>query len=142
MKLHDSLSRRTRPFRPLRPGRVTVYGCGPTVYDFAHIGNFRAFVTYDLLHRHLRWRGHDVDFVVNFTDVDDKTIQGAAEAGLLLREYTQPFARAFLDDAETLGFDHPETGERLEFSASMPSDMQHVVDALRSSNQIITDSGF
>jgi len=104
MKLHDSLSRRTRPFRPLRPGRVTVYGCGPTVYDFAHIGNFRAFVTYDLLHRHLRWRGHDVDFVVNFTDVDDKTIQGAAEAGLLLREYTEPFARAFLDDAGTLGF--------------------------------------
>ena len=104
MRLHDSLSRETRTFEPLRPGRVTVYGCGPTVYDFAHIGNFRAFVAYDLLHRHLRRRGHEVDFVVNFTDVDDKTIQGAADAGIRLSEHTEPFARAFLDDAETLGF--------------------------------------
>ena len=104
MRLHDSLSRETRNFEPLRPGRVTVYGCGPTVYDFAHIGNFRTFVVYDLLHRHLRRRGHEVDFVVNFTDVDDKTIQGAADAGLPLSEHTEPFARAFLDDAATLGF--------------------------------------
>ncbi|MDE2763969.1 MAG: cysteine--tRNA ligase [Gemmatimonadota bacterium] len=104
MRLHDSLGRETRTFEPLRPGRVTVYGCGPTVYDFAHIGNFRAFVAYDLLHRHLRRRGHEVDFVVNFTDVDDKTIRGAADAGLQLSEHTEPFAEAFLDDAETLGF--------------------------------------
>ncbi len=104
MRLHDSLGRETRPFEPLRPGRVTVYGCGPTVYDFAHIGNFRTFLVYDLLHRHLRRRGHEVDFVVNFTDVDDKTIQGAADAGLPLSEHTEPFARAFLDDAGTLGF--------------------------------------
>ena len=104
MRLHDSLGRETRPFEPPRPGRVTVYGCGPTVYDFAHIGNFRTFLVYDLLHRHLRWRGHEVDFVVNFTDVDDKTIQGAADAGLPLSEHTEPFAWAFLDDAATLGF--------------------------------------
>ena len=56
MKLHDSLRRELRPFEPLDPGRTTVYGCGPTVYDFAHIGNFRAFVVYDILHRHLRSR--------------------------------------------------------------------------------------
>ena len=104
MYLHDSLTRETRGFEPLRPGRVTVYGCGPTVYDFAHIGNFRTFAVYDLLHRHLRWRGHEVDFVVNFTDVDDKTIRGAADAGRLLGEHTETFARAFLDDAGTLGF--------------------------------------
>ena len=104
MRLHDSLTRRIRTFEPLRPGRVTVYGCGPTVYDFAHIGNFRTFVAYDLLHRHLRRRGHEVDFVVNLTDVDDKTIRGAAAAGRLLAEHTEPFVRAFLDDAATLGF--------------------------------------
>ncbi len=104
MKLHDSLTRRTRRFEPLRPGRVTVYGCGPTVYDFAHIGNFRTFAVYDLLHRYLRWRGHEVDFVVNFTDVDDKTITGAADAGLRLAEHTETFVKAFLDDAKTLGF--------------------------------------
>ena len=104
MNLHDSLTRETRRFEPLRPGRVAVYGCGPTVYDFAHIGNFRTFAVYDLLHRYLRWRGHEVDFVVNFTDVDDKTIRGAAEAGRSLGEHTEPFVRAFLADAGTLGF--------------------------------------
>ena len=104
MKLYDSLRRDTHAFAPLQPGRVTVYGCGPTVYDFAHIGNFRAFVVYDLLHRHLGWRGHEVDFVVNFTDVDDKTIAGAAAAGQRLDEHTAPFIEAFLEDARTLGF--------------------------------------
>ena len=104
MKLYDSLRREARAFAPVNPERVTVYGCGPTVYDFAHIGNFRTFVAYDLLHRHLRWRGHEVDFVVNFTDVDDKTIAGAAEAGRILGEHTQPFIEAFHEDVETLGF--------------------------------------
>ena len=104
MKLYDSLRRDTHAFVPLQPGRVTVYGCGPTVYDFAHVGNFRAFAVYDLLHRHLRWRGHEVDFVVNFTDVDDKTIAGAAAAGQRLEKHTAPFVEAFLDDARTLGF--------------------------------------
>ena len=104
MNLHDSLTRETRPFEPLHPGRVAVYGCGPTVYDFAHIGNFRTFAVYDLLHRYLRWRGLEVDFVVNFTDVDDKTITGAANAGRQLGEHTESFVRAFLDDSETLGF--------------------------------------
>ena len=104
MNLYDSLTRETRAFEPLRPGRVAVYGCGPTVYDFAHIGNFRTFAVYDLLHRYLRWRGHEVEFVVNFTDVDDKTIKGAADAGRRLGEHTEAFVRAFLDDAATLGF--------------------------------------
>ena len=104
MKLYDSLTRQLRDFTPGTPPRVTVYGCGPTVYDLAHIGNFRTFVAYDLLHRHLRWRGFEVDFVVNLTDVDDKTIQGAAAAGLPLGEYTEPFVEAFLEDAATLGF--------------------------------------
>ncbi len=103
MKLYDSLRRAVFDFEPLDAGRVTVYGCGPTVYDFAHIGNFRAFMAYDLLHRHLLWRGHPVTFVVNFTDVDDKTIDGAAKAGLSLSEYTAPYIQAFLEDAKTLG---------------------------------------
>lgn len=104
MNLYDSLHRKVRGFEPLQPGRVTVYGCGPTVYDYAHIGNFRTFVVYDLLHRHLRSKGGDVEFVVNFTDVDDKTIDGAATSGRSLPEHTGPFVEAFLEDAETLGF--------------------------------------
>ncbi len=104
MKLYDSLRGDIHDFVPLNPERVTVYGCGPTVYDFAHIGNFRAFMAYDLLHRHLRWRGYEVDFVVNFTDVDDKTIAGAQAAQQPLAEHTAPFVEAFLEDARTLGF--------------------------------------
>ena len=103
MKLYDSLRRELRPFEPLNPDRATVYGCGPTVYDFAHVGNFRAFVVYDLLHRHLRLSGRDVDFVVNFTDVDDKTIDGAAEAGHTLGEHTGRFVEAFREDSKRLG---------------------------------------
>ena len=104
MKLYDSLRRELRPFQPGSPARATVYGCGPTVYDYAHIGNFRTFVVYDLLHRHLRRRGHEVEFVVNFTDVDDKTIDGATAAGCTLPQHTGPFIDAFLEDAATLGF--------------------------------------
>ena len=104
MKLFDSLRREACGFEPLDPPRVTVYGCGPTVYDFAHIGNFRTFLVYDLLHRHLKQRGYEVKFVVNFTDVDDQTIDGAAAAGLRLGEHTQPFIEAFHEDAGTLGF--------------------------------------
>ena len=104
MNLFDSLERKVRSFEPLNPPRVTVYGCGPTVYDHAHVGNFRTFAVYDLLHRHLRAKGHDVEFVVNFTDVDDKTIDGAARAGRSLSEHTERFVDAFLADAETLGF--------------------------------------
>ncbi len=103
MKLYDSLRRELRPFEPLNPERATVYGCGPTVYDFAHVGNFRAFVVYDLLHRHLRLSGREVDFVVNFTDVDDKTIDGAAEAGHTLGEHTARFVEAFREDSKRLG---------------------------------------
>ncbi len=117
IRLYDSMRRGLHPLRPCQPGRVTVYGCGPTVYDFAHIGNFRTFITYDLLHRYLRWRGLRVEFLVNFTDVDDKTIKGAKRAGRRLEEHTQPFINAFLEDARTLGFlpfaGHPRATEHI-----------------------------
>ncbi|NNM35476.1 MAG: cysteine--tRNA ligase, partial [Gemmatimonadetes bacterium] len=80
MRLYDSLRRAAVKFEPRVPGEVTIYGCGPTVYNFAHIGNFRTFLVYDLLHRALIREGYRVRFVVNLTDVDDKTINGAAEA--------------------------------------------------------------
>ena len=133
MNLYDSLHRELRRFEPGRPGspgRVTVYGCGPTVYDYAHIGNFRTFIVYDLLHRHLRRRGHEVEFVVNFTDVDDKTIDGAAAAGRSLAEHTGPFIEAFLEDARTLGFlpvsRHPRA---TEFIPAMVEFVRRLMDA-------------
>lgn len=103
LKLYNSLARSEEIFEPQSAPEVKVYGCGPTIYGRAHIGNFRTFVAYDLLHRYLRFKGWQPRFVVNFTDVDDKTIEGARAAGLPLGEYTEPFGEAFLHDAATLG---------------------------------------
>jgi cysteinyl-tRNA synthetase len=80
-----------------------VYACGPTIYGHAHIGNFRTFVAYDLLHRYLEWNGYDVRFVMNLTDVDDKTIDAAVREGLSIAEYTRPYGEATLADADALG---------------------------------------
>jgi cysteinyl-tRNA synthetase len=103
LRLHNTLHRRTEPFVPLRAGKVGVYACGPTIYGHAHIGNFRSFIFYDLVHRTLEWLGHEVRFVKNFTDVDDKTIRAAGERGLTLAAYTEPFAEAILAESDALG---------------------------------------
>ncbi len=103
LRLYNSLSRSLEDFAPAQPPVVKVYGCGPTLYGPAHIGNFRTFMAYDLFHRYLAWKGWTPEFVVNFTDVDDKTINGAAEAGLQLSEYTEPYGEAFEADCATLG---------------------------------------
>ena len=103
LRLYNTLQRAVVPFEPLDPPTVRMYACGPTIYDFAHVGNYRSFVVYDLLRRYLIWLGFDVRFVMNLTDVDDKVIDGAAKAGLDIREFTAPFGEAILQDAETLG---------------------------------------
>ncbi len=103
LRLHNTLSRRLEPFEPLDPDRVGVYACGPTIYGHAHIGNFRTFVFYDLVHRTLEWLGYGVHFVMNLTDVDDKTIAAAAREGLNLERYTAPFAESIMEEADALG---------------------------------------
>jgi len=103
LKLYDTLTRSVRDFEPAEPPLVRLYACGPTVYDHAHIGNYRSFLVYDLLHRFLKWSGYDVDFVMNLTDVDDKTIDRASQEGKDVREYTAPFTECILADARTLG---------------------------------------
>ena len=103
LRLYNTLSRSLDEFEPLEPGKVLVYGCGPTIYDYPHIGNFRTFIAFDLLHRYLEWSGYEVKFVTNLTDVDDKTIKGASEKGITIGEYTAPFGEAFLEDARSLG---------------------------------------
>ena len=82
---------------------MRLYACGPTVYDYAHIGNYRSFLVYDLLYRYLTWSGYDVHFVMNLTDVDDRTIERAAEEGKGITEHTAPFSEQILADARTLG---------------------------------------
>ncbi|MFI0348002.1 MAG: cysteine--tRNA ligase [Chthoniobacterales bacterium] len=104
LHFHNTYTRKIEPFVPLNPDghSVSLYTCGPTVYDYAHIGNFRAYVFEDLLQRHLEARGYVVHRVMNLTDVDDKTIRGACEKKIPLADYTQPFKEAFFADCEAL----------------------------------------
>src|SRR5438552_6798025 len=104
IRLFNTYSRELEEFHPLDSvGReVKLYTCGPTVYNHAHIGNFRAYLFEDLLQRHLEYRGYYVERVMNLTDVDDKTIRGCRQAGLPIETFTQQFKTAFFDDIKTL----------------------------------------
>ena len=108
LALYNTLSNRVEPFVPLEEGRVRMYTCGPTVYDYAHIGNYRTFLFSDILRRHLRWSGYEMRQVMNLTDVDDKTIRNATQAGLPLRDYTNRFIAAFWEDMGALRNQRPE----------------------------------
>src|SRR6058998_3226610 len=100
VSLFNTLTRRVEPLEPLAPPRVTLYTCGPTVWNFAHIGNFRTFVFEDLLRRWLERSGYDVFHIMNLTDVDDRTIKAARGAGKALVEHTAPFTKAFFEDRD------------------------------------------
>ena len=108
LQLYNSLTRRVEPFEPLTPGEVRMYTCGPTVYDRAHIGNFRTFLWEDLLRRYLKWKGFSVHQVMNLTDVDDRTITAAAERGVPLEQVTEPVIEQFFGDWRTLGLEPVE----------------------------------
>jgi cysteinyl-tRNA synthetase len=102
LQLHNTLTRRVEPFVPLAPPRVSLYTCGPTIYNYAHIGNFRTFLFEDLLRRWLEASGYDVFHIMNLTDVDDRTIATAHQRGVPLREHVAPFAAAFFEDRDYL----------------------------------------
>jgi cysteinyl-tRNA synthetase len=106
--LHNTLSNRLEPLDPVHPGEVRMYTCGPTVYAFAHIGNFRTFIFQDVLRRFLFSRGYRVLQVMNVTDVDDRIIQNATAAGMSIREYTEKYIHAFLQDTGALNIEPPE----------------------------------
>jgi cysteinyl-tRNA synthetase len=108
LHLYNSMTRRVDELKPLAPPRVSLYVCGPTIYNYGHIGNFRTYVAVDLLRRALRHFGYTVDHVMQFTDVDDKTIKGARDKGVPLRDFTATFRAAFLEDAKTLNIEIPE----------------------------------
>jgi cysteinyl-tRNA synthetase len=108
IQLHNTLSGKTEPFMPQKAGEVRMYTCGPTVYDYAHIGNYRTFVFQDILRRFLKLRGFKLNHVMNLTDVDDRIIANAAAAGKSIRDYTEKFVQAFFDDCKTLSIEAPE----------------------------------
>ncbi len=108
LRLHNTLTNQEEVFNPLEDNLVRMYTCGPTVYDYAHIGNYRTFVFQDVLRRHLKASGLSLRHVMNITDVDDKTIRNAKASGMSLREYTERYASAFLEDIEKLRLEKPE----------------------------------
>lgn len=108
MKLYNTETRTKETFAPLNPPEVRLYTCGPTVYHYAHIGNFRTYIFEDLLRRTLRYFGFKVTQVMNLTDVDDKTIKGAIAGNMSLDAYTKPFVEAFFHDLKTLKIEPAE----------------------------------
>ncbi len=114
----NTFSRREEEFTPINPDKVKMYTCGPTVYDYAHIGNFRAFLFEDLLKRWLKHCGFNVLHVMNLTDVDDKTIKGSRKQGISLKQYTEHYANAFFEDIEALNIEpadyYPKATEHIE----------------------------
>jgi cysteinyl-tRNA synthetase len=108
LRLYNTLTRVKEEFQPIHPGEVRIYTCGPTVYDHAHIGNFRAFVFEDIMRRYLIYKGYRVTQVMNLTDVDDKTIRGARQAKTSLSEYVQFYTQAFFEDLQTLNIQRAE----------------------------------
>ncbi len=107
LRLYNTLSGKIEDFHPLDGNRVRMYACGPTVYDYGHVGNFRTFIAVDLLYRFLRQSGYDVRYVMNITDVDDKIIRNSARDGVNVQQYTAKFAQAFLEDSATLNIERP-----------------------------------
>src|SRR5262252_814752 len=113
MRLFNTLTRREEEFAPADGKTVRMYSCGLTVYARGHIGNFRTFVSLDVLRRALRHQeGYAMHHVMNFTDVDDKTIKASSDAGVSLREYTDRYIAAFREDAAALGLESPEDTPR------------------------------
>ena len=126
-QIYNTLTRCVEEFVPLQPPQVRLYTCGPTVYDFATIGNFRAYVFEDLLRRTLQFRGFQVTQVMNLTDVDDKTIRGAQAAGVALGAYTQKYKDAFFDDLRALAI---EPAERYPAATAHIPEMIALIESL------------
>jgi cysteinyl-tRNA synthetase len=107
LRLYNTLPGKIEEFHPLENNEVRMYACGPTVYDYGHIGNFRTFVAVDILRRFLRQSGFNVRHVMNITDVDDKIIRNSAQEGLSVKDYTAKYEKAFLEDSSTLNIEPP-----------------------------------
>ncbi len=139
LRLYNTLTRSIRDFEPIVPGQVGIYGCGPTVYQLPHVGNYRAFVFYDLLHRYLEWKGFRVKFVMNLTDVDDRTINAAADAGVRLPDITDPLATGFFDDLRTLGVREADVFPRA--TRHIPQMLELIQQLVASGHAYVSDAG-
>ena len=118
VRVFNTLTKKKEDFVPVQGKKVGIYACGPTVYDYFHIGNARIFIVFDVIRRYLRWRGYDVTFVQNFTDIDDKMIKRAKELGITVPELADRYIKAYFEDVEALGVEpadvHPRATEHIQ----------------------------
>ena len=125
MKIFNTLTREKEEFVPIEPGKVKMYACGPTVYNFIHIGNARPICVFDTLRRYLEFRGYEVTFVQNFTDIDDKIIKKANEEGVSAKEIAERYINEYLIDTKGLGIRaatiHPKATETID-------EIKHIVE--------------
>src|SRR5271170_2229639 len=128
LRLYNTMSSQVEEFHSLRGGEVRMYACGPTVYDYGHIGNFRTFIAVDLLQRFLRQSGYKVRYVMNITDLDDKIIRNAARDGVSVQQYTAKYEKAFLEDAAMIGIEQPVLVRATEHVAEMAEFVAKLVE--------------
>lgn len=138
LRFHNTYSQQLEEFQPLDGRTVRMYTCGPTVYHYVHIGNFRTFAFQDVLRRTLRARGFALDHVMNITDVEDKIIRNAMERGLSLEDYTRQYTEAFLEDSARLRLEKPE---RLVFATHHIDDMVRMIEGLSERKHTYTSEG-
>ncbi len=112
MQIYNTMTRKKEELVPVTPGRISMYACGPTVYNFFHIGNARPFIVFDTLRKYLQYRGYQVTFVQNFTDIDDKMIRRANEEGITVKELAERFIREYYQDADALGIGRADVNPR------------------------------
>jgi cysteinyl-tRNA synthetase len=128
LRLYNTMSSQVEEFHPLRDGEVRMYACGPTVYDYGHIGNFRTFIAVDMLQRFLRQSGYKVHYVMNITDLDDKIIRNAARDGVSVQQYTAKYEKAFLEDAAMIGIEQPKLVRATEHIEAMADFVARLVE--------------
>ncbi|MCK4655809.1 MAG: class I tRNA ligase family protein, partial [candidate division Zixibacteria bacterium] len=132
LRFTNTLTRRKEEFKPIEDGHVKMYTCGPTVYDYAHIGNFRAYTFEDVLRRYLKYKGYEVTQVMNLTDIDDKTIKGCQEESISLDDYTARYKKAFFEDLDSL---------RIERAELYPEATKHI-DEMVEMVRVLLDKGY
>src|SRR5690625_162994 len=130
MKLYNSLTRKKEKFVPVKENQVSMYVCGPTVYDYIHVGNARPMVVFDTLRRYFIYKGCDVSYVVNFTDIDDKIINKANKEKTTVKEIANKYIEAFIEDAKGLNLYEEKTmhPKATDFIQSMIEFIEGLID--------------
>jgi len=128
LKVYNTLTKKKEEFKPIKKGKVGLYSCGPTVYDYAHIGNFRSYIFVDLLKRYLEYKGYKVKHIMNITDIDDKTIKNSGKIGWNLKRFTEKYTNSFMEDIKILN---------IEPASIYPKATEHIKDMINFTKKLV-----